>query len=189
MNSSKSQNDNKEDVKSDIISGAMNAAIKLGDKIPEFLKDATESFIIRNELIPKALAQRQFNLVQTINYANKVNDAHAYYSALYKLFCRDFYKDTVKLVDKGEYSWLINKSMEYSNTSKFIEAAGKRVMKYLPLFLVGYNIKEAFKRASDGDYFGSSLKVVEAGVSLIPGLSFTASILPSSISLIYDFLK
>ena len=67
MNSSKSQNDNKEDMKSDIISGAMNAAIKLGDKIPEFLKDVTEGFIIRNELIPKALAQRQFDLVKTIN--------------------------------------------------------------------------------------------------------------------------
>jgi hypothetical protein len=67
MKSFISQNNNKEDVKSDIISGAMNAAIKLGDKIPEFLKDATESFIIRNELIQKALVQRQFDLVQTIN--------------------------------------------------------------------------------------------------------------------------
>ena len=167
----------------------MNAAIKLSDKIPEFLKDVTENFIIKNELISKALAQRQFDLVQTINYANKANDANSFYSAFYKLFCRDFYKDTVKLVDKGEYSWLINKSMEYSNTSKFIEAAGKRVMKYLPLFLVAYNMKEAFKRASNGDYFGSSLKVAEAGVSLFPGLSFAASILPSSISLIYDYFK
>ena len=188
MKSFISQNNNKEDVKSDIISGAMNAAIKLGDKIPEFLKDATESFIIRNEHISKALVQRQFDLIQTLNYANKANDANSFYSAFYKLFGRNFYKDTVKLVDKGEYSWLINKSMEYSNTSKFIEAAGKRVMKYLPLFLVAYNMKQ-FKRAYDGDYFGSSLKVAEAGVSLFPGLSFAASILPSSISLIYDFLK
>ena len=46
--------------------------------------------------------------MQTINYANKTNDAHAYYSALYELFCSDFYENTDKLVDKGEYSWLIN---------------------------------------------------------------------------------
>ena len=59
-------------------------------------------------------------------------------------------------------------------------------MKYLPLFLVAYNMKQ-FKRAYDGDYFGSSLKVAEAGISLFPGLSFAASILPSSISLIYDY--
>ena len=189
MKSFISQNNNKEDVKSDIISGAMNAAIKLGDKIPEFLKEATESIIIRNEHISKALVQRQFDLIQTLNYANKANDANTFYSAFYKLFGRNFYKDTVKLVDKGEYSWLINKSMEYSNTSKFIEAAGKRVMKYLPLILVAYNMKQAYKRASDGDYFGSCLKVAEASVSFFPGLSFAASILPSSISLIYDFLK
>ena len=99
-----------------------------------------------------------------------------------------FYENTVKLVDKGEYSWLIN-FMEYSKTSKFIEAAGKRVMKYLPSFLVAYNINEAFKRVSDDDYFGSIIKVAEAGVFFIPGLSFGTSILPSTISLIYDFLK
>ena len=79
--------------------------------------------------------------------------------------------------------------MEYSNISKFIEAGGKRVMKYLPFFLAGYNVQEAFKRASEGDYFGSSLKVAEAGVSLIPGLSLTTSIMPSCISLIYDYMK
>ena len=60
-------------------------------------------------------------------------------------------------------------------------------MKYLPSFLVAYNINEAFKRVSDDDYFGSIL--IEAGVFFIPGLSFGASILPSTISLIYDFLK
>ena len=107
---------------------------------------------------------------------------------MYELFCSDFYENTDKLVDKGEYSWLIN-SMEYLKTSKFIEAAGKRVMKYLPSFLVAYNINEAFKRVSDDDYFGSILKVAEAGVFFIPGLSFGASIFTSTICLIYDFLN
>lgn len=125
MKSFKIHNNNKENVESDIISGAMNAAFKLGDKIPELLKNTTESFILRNELISKALVQRQFDVMQTISYANKDNDGYAYYSAVYKLFCRNFYKDTIKLVNKGEYSWLINKSMEYSNASKFIEAHGR----------------------------------------------------------------
>ena len=58
------------------------------------------------------MIQRQFELEQTINIANKANDANSYYSAVFKLFSKDFYKDTVKLVDKGEYSWLIDKSME-----------------------------------------------------------------------------
>ena len=180
---------NKKNVKSDIFSGGMIVANKLGDKIPEFLKNAAEGFIRRNELIGKALIQRQFDLVQTINIANKANDANTYYSAVFKLCSKDFYKDTVKLVDKGKYSWLIDKSMEYSKISKFIEATGKRVMRYLPAFFMGYNIKEAFKRASDGDYFGSSLKVAEVCLFFIPGLSFWYSIIPSGLSLIYDYLK
>ena len=62
--------------------------------------------------------------------------------------------------------------MEYSKTSKFIEAAGKRVMKYLPSFLVAYNINEAFKRVSDDDFFGSIIKVAETGVFFIPRIIF-----------------
>ena len=77
-------------MKSGIILGAINAAIKLGDKIPEFLKNTAENFILRNTLISKALPQREYELMQTINYANKANDAHAYYSALYELFGGDF---------------------------------------------------------------------------------------------------
>ena len=64
--------------------------------------------------------QREYDLMQIINYANKANDAHTYYSALYELFGSDFYENTVKLVDKGEYSWLIN-SMDYSKRGIFIK--------------------------------------------------------------------
>ena len=178
-----------EDLKSDVYSGGMNVASILGDKIPEFLKNVTEGFIRRYELIAKAMIQRQFELEQTINIANKANDANSYYSAVFKLFSKDFYKDTVKLVDKGEYSWLIDKSMEYSKISKFIEATGKGVMKHLPTFFMAYNIKEACKRASEGNYFGSCLKVAEVGLSFIPGLSLGYRILPTGINLLHDYLK
>ena len=105
MNSSKSQNDYENNLHIDIISGAMNIVNKLGDKVPEFLKDVTEGFIRRNDAISIALAHRQVELVKTIEYASKVNDGYTYYSSLHKLFGGKFIKDTIKLVDKGEYSW------------------------------------------------------------------------------------
>ena len=188
MKSFRSQNECEENVNSDIKSGVMIVANKLGDKIPEFLKEATESFIRRSELIAKAMIQRQSELEQAITIAQKVNDKNAYYSSLFQLSSINF-KDTAKLVDAGEYSWLIDKSFEYSKASKFIEVAGKKAIQYLPAFFKAYSIKEAYKRASDGDYFGACLKVADVGLSFFPGLSMGYSLIPTGISLIYDYLK
>ena len=41
----------------------------------------------------------------------------------------------------------------------------------------------------NGEIVGGSLKLVESAVSLIPGVSFVPSILPSVASLIYDCAK
>ena len=188
MKSYRSQNDCKEYINSDIKSGAMIVANKLGDKIPEFLKDVTKSFVGTSELIAKAMIERQNELEQAMIIAQKVNDKSTYVSSLFQLFSPHFYKDTVKLVDAGNYWHLIDKSMEYSKVSEFIGVAGKKTMQYLPYFFKAYSIKEACKRASDGDYFGACLKVADVCLTFIPGLSLGYSLIPTGISLIHDYL-
>ena len=48
---------------------------------------------------------------------------------------------------------------------------------------------EAINRASDGDYVGASLKVPNAAIAFIPGLTFTQSIIPNVINVVYDIWK
>ena len=77
-----------------------------------------------------------------------------------------------------------------------IKAAGKlagnigtKIINVLPFLSAAYNGYEAINRASDGDYVGAGLKVVNAAVGFIPGLTFAQSIIPSVINIAYDIWK
>ena len=76
-----------------------------------------------------------------------------------------------------------------SAAGKIAGNVGKSVISVLPFVSAAYNGYEAISRASDGDYFGAGLKVANAAITFIPGVSFAQSIIPNVACAIYDIWK
>ena len=180
------EQDKEKDITLDIVTGIINGAKKYGDKMANFAKARTEIFIRKTKFIGEQCAIERRLLEQSLKAP--IDKAH-YYSTLRKLTSSTFVQDVAESIEKSGSDAFIRLGGGFHTISKFVGDTVGKAVKVLPFVSAAYNGYESIKRVSEGDYIGATIKVAEATVSCMPGLSFGQTLLPSALSFAYDLVK
>ena len=190
-----------EDLGSDVVSGMLKGIYHAGDAIVTGAKVVKE--------VSKKIGKVGDAAVNTVKKLGSVfkakNDAIMNIVRTERMFQKasligysDMVKKATKMVEKNPYQYIfkikpITETKFFEKTlgeaGQFIVGTTSQAIKALPYISSVYNGFEAGKRFMNGEIVGGTLKLAESAVSLIPGISFIPSILPSVGSLIYDFAK
>lgn len=179
-----------ESVQSGFLSGITNGLVRHSDKIIKPLQSSAEAVARAYQVVTKGIGLRADHII--------LNNKFGGPNAVKKLevikeitSSSDFVGDTLNWLKKNPMA-MGRLKLDQSG----IKAAGKlagnigtKIINVLPFLSAAYNGYEAINRASDGDYFGASLKVANAAIAFIPGLTFTQSIIPNVINVVYDIWK
>ena len=178
-----------ESIQSGFFSGITNRLVRHCDKIIKPFKSSAEEVARIYQVVTKGIGLRADHII--LNTKGGPNAIKKFEVIKEITSSNHFVGDTLK--------WINNNPMAMGRLKldqSGIEAAGKlvgnigtKIIHVLPFFSAAYNWHEAINRASDGDYFGAGLKVANGAVGLIPGLTFTQSIIPSVINIAYDIWK
>ena len=190
-----------EDLVSDVASGMLKGIYHAGDAIVTVAKAVKEVSKIIGKVGDSAL-----NTAKKIgSVLNAKNDAIMNIVKTERIFQKaslmgysDIVEKSTKIVEKNPYHYIfrikpITETKFFEKTlgeaGQFIVGTTSQAIKALPYISSVYNGFEARKRFMNGEIVGGTLKLAESAVSLIPGISFIPSILPSVGSLIYDLAK
>ena len=186
-------NDKAYDISTDIVSGAMNGinnGLKnnpnLADKIANYAKAGTEVFLRKEDYLIKECIQRRNILKEVLKYS--IDEAEKL-SALKQLTSPTFMQDTAKLIEKKGGDAFIYLGSGFHKASELVGNSLNKAIKFIPYISAAYNGYNSIKRLSEGDIVGASLKLAEATVSFIPGLSFGQTLIPTAIDFIYNLSK
>ena len=190
-----------EDLVSDVASGMLKGIYHAGDAIVTVAKAVKEV----SKIIGKVgdLAVNTAKKVGSVFTAK--NEAIMIIVQTERVFQKaslmrysDIVEKSTKIVEKNPYHYIfrikpITETKFFEKTlgeaGQFIVGTTSQAIKVLPYISSVYNGFEAGKRFMNGEIVGGTLKLAESAVSLIPGISFIPSILPSVGSLIYDLAK
>ena len=171
---------------------------KVGDSAVNTAKKIGTVYMAKTDAIANVAATKRMFPNAALKGYSMLSDKTLYYKTLEKLDESKLIEAATKAVNENPYLYIfkikpITKTKFFDNTlgeaGKFLVGETKDFIKALPYISSVLNGYEAGKRFMNGEIVGGSLKLVESAVSLIPGVSFVPSILPSVASLIYDCAK
>ena len=187
-----------------IVTGAKGVKViykiigRVGDSIVDTVKKIGTVYMAKSDAIVNIASRERRFLKSALKGYSMLKDKTLYYETLEKLDNSKLIESATKIVNENPYLYLfkikpITKTKFFEKTlgeaGKSLVGATSKFIKALPYISSIYNGYEAGKRFMNGEIVGGSLKLSESVVSLIPGVSFIPSILPSVASLIYDCTK
>ena len=166
-----------ETVKSGFFSGIANGLVRNCDKVISPLKRSAETVAGMFQVVTKGSKLRADHIILNSKFGIDVGGSSM--------------KETMKWLKDSPIAMnrLKLDQAGISAAGKIAGNVGKSVISVLPFVSAAYNGYEAISRASDGDYFGAGLKVANAAITFIPGVSFAQSIIPNVACAIYDIWK
>ena len=171
-----------ESIQSGFLSGIANGLMKNCDKVVTPLKNSAETVAGMFQFVRNGLKLRADHIMLNAKYGIDVG---------YKINSGSCIKDTMKWLKDNPIAMnrLKLDQAGISAAGKLVGNAGTKIISALPFISAAYNGYEAIYRLSDEDYFGAGLKLANAVITLLPGVSFAQSIIPSAASVIYDIFK
>ena len=176
-----------ESVQSGIFSGIVNGLVRNYDKVISPLKSSAEKIVGMYQVVTKGIDLRVDHIMLNneflINPANKIKVFKEVASSSCIKDTLNWFKDNPIAMNRLKLD-----QTGIQAAGKLVGNVGTKIIYTLPFISAFFNGYEAINRASDGDYFGATLKVANAALAFTP-TPFFVSIIPSGINIIYDILK